>query len=138
MMVPYGNPRYFFTIYTTLSISAHRFHFDSLAYDNSAQSAEVEEIFEIPNVRGDRTPSATVLKGLQLVPKFNSTVADKVRIMMAVFRVESKGVDVVVTFNIPIFSVDGGAVGNAGIANSATDFDTFVRSFRIIDFGLFV
>jgi len=56
---------------------------------------------------------------------------------MAVFRVESKAVDVVVTFNIPIVSVDGGAVGNEGVAKSQTDFNTFVRSFRIIDFDLF-
>ena len=56
---------------------------------------------------------------------------------MAVFRVKSKAIDVVITFNIPIVSVDGGAVGNDGVATSETDFDTFVRSFRIIDFGLF-
>ena len=114
-----------------------RFHFDSVALDNSAQFAEVEGIFEILNDRGDDTPPAIVLKGVQLVPKFNSTVADQVRIMMAVFRVESKAVDVVVTFNIPVVSVDGGAVGNEGVTTSETDFDTFVRSFRIIDFGLF-
>jgi len=97
----------------------------------------VGEIFEISNDRGDNTPPAIVLKGVQLVPKFNLTVADKVRILMAVFRVESKAVDVVVTFNIPIVSVDGGAVGNEGVAKSQTDFNTFVRSFRIIDFDLF-
>jgi len=44
---------------------------------------------------------------------------------------------VVVTFNIPVVSVDGGAVGNEGVTTSETDFDTFVRSFRIIDLGLF-
>lgn len=114
-----------------------RLHFDSVAYDNSAQSAEIEEIFEIPNDRGDNTPPATVLKGVQQVPKFNSTVADKVRMMMAVFRVESKSIDVVVTLNIPVVSVDGGAVGNEGVEKYETDFDIFVRSFCIIDFGLF-
>ena len=71
------------------------------------------------------------------MPKFNLTTADQVRIVMAVFRVESKSVDVVVTFNIPIVSVDGGAVGNEGVARSEAHFDTFIRSFRIIDFGLF-
>jgi len=117
---------------------AMRFHFDSVAFDNSAHSAEIEKIFEIPNNRiGDNTPPAIVLKGVQLVPKFNSTVADKVRIMMAVFCVESKAIDVVVTFNIPIVSVDGGAVGIEGVERSETDFDNFVRSFRISDFGLF-
>jgi hypothetical protein len=120
------------------SDGAVRFHFDSVAFDNSAQSTEIEEIFEIPNSRvGDKTPPAIVLKGVQLVPKFNSTVTDKVRIMMAVFRVESKAIDVVVTFNIPIVSVDGGAVGIEGVERSETDFDVFVRSFCISDFGLF-
>lgn len=119
-------------------ISVIRFHFDSVAYDNSARSAEIEGIFEIPNDRvGDNTPPAIVLKGVQLVSKFNSTVADKVRIMMAVFRVESKAIDVVVTFNIPVVSVYGGAVGNEGVERSETDFDIFVRSFRISDFSLF-
>ena len=115
-----------------------RFHFDSVAHDNSALSAEIEEVFEIPNDRvGDNTPPAVVLKGYQVVRKFNSTVPDKVRIMMAVFRVESKAIDVVVTFNIPIVSADGGAVGIEGVERSETDFDIFVRSFCISDFGLF-
>ena len=114
-----------------------RFHFGSVAHDNSAQSAEIEGIFEIPNDRGDNTPPAIALKGVQLVPKFNSTIADRVRIMMAVFRVESKAIDVVVTFNIPVVSADGGAIGNEDVERFETDFDTFVRSFRIIDFGLF-
>ena len=115
-----------------------RFHFGSLAHDNSAESPEIEEIFEIPNDRvGDSTPPAIVLKGVQLIRKFNSTVPDKVRIMMAVFRVESKAIDVVVTFNIPIVSADGGAVGIEGVERSETDFDIFVRSFCISDFDLF-
>lgn len=56
---------------------------------------------------------------------------------MAVFRVESKAIDVVVTFNIPVISVDGGAVGNEDAERSELDFDIFIRSFRILDFGLF-
>ncbi|KAF8803553.1 Mog1p/PsbP-like protein [Phlegmacium glaucopus] len=116
---------------------AIRLHFDSLAHDNSAQSVEIEETCEIRNDRGNNTPPAMVLKGVQFIPKFNLTVADKVRILMALFRVESKAVDVVVTFNIPVVSVDGGAVGNEDVAKYETDFDTFIRSFHIIDFGLF-
>lgn len=56
---------------------------------------------------------------------------------MALFRVESKAIDLVVTFNTPVVSVDGGAVGNEGVERSETDFDIFVRSLRIHDFGLF-
>lgn len=57
---------------------------------------------------------------------------------MALFRIESKAIDVVVTFNIPIVSTDSGAVGNEGVVRSEMDFDAFIRSFCITDFGLFV
>ncbi|KDR73443.1 hypothetical protein GALMADRAFT_609979 [Galerina marginata CBS 339.88] len=116
---------------------AIRFHFDSLAHDNSARSAEVESVSVIPNDRGDETPSAIVLKGIQFVPKFNHTTPDKVQILMALFRVESKHIDLAVTFNIPIGCADGGAVSSEQSEKARADFDTFVRTFRIVDFGLF-
>ncbi|KAF8969805.1 hypothetical protein BDZ97DRAFT_160880 [Flammula alnicola] len=116
---------------------AIRFHFDSLAHDNSARSATVESVVMIPNDRGDGTPSAIVLKGVQMVPKFNHTTPDKVQIFMALFRVESKAADLVLTFNVPVESVDGGAVDSGGLENAEADFNTFVRSLRIVDFGLF-
>ena len=137
MMTPYGNSCYFIHYITLIYLPIPRFHFDSLAYDNSARSVEIERTFEILNDRGDDTPHAIVLKGVQLVPKFNSTAADQVQIMMALFRVESKAIDVVVTFNIPVVLASEGTVGNGDVATSEMDFDTFVRSFRIIDFGLF-
>ncbi|KAJ3511681.1 hypothetical protein NLJ89_g3954 [Agrocybe chaxingu] len=116
---------------------AIRFHFDSLAHDNSARSIRVERIFTIPNDRGDNTPSATILHGAQSVPKFNQSVPDQVNIYMALFRVQGKSVDLVVTFNVPTSSVDGGAVNNAGVERAEADFNQFVRSLRIVDFGLF-
>ena len=92
----------------------------------------------VPNERGDTTPSATVLEGLQHVPKFNATSADEVIIHMALFRVESKGIDLVVTFNVPFKSIDGGAVSDEdGQRKAKADFDKFVRSLCIVDFGLF-
>lgn len=137
-----GTMRYRYTSSLFIILYSHiylppRFHFDSLAHDNSAQFAEIERIFEIPNDGGENTPPAIALKGLQIVSKFNSTVANKVRIMMAVFRVESKATDVVVTFNIPLVSVNGGTVENEGAVESEADFHTFVRSFCIVDLGLF-
>jgi hypothetical protein len=57
--------------------------------------------------------------------------------MMAVFRVVSKAIDVVVTFNIPIVSVDGGAVGVEGVEIYEKHFYDFVRSFCISDYDLF-
>lgn len=78
-----------------------------------------------------------MLKGEQFVPKFNKTALDRVEILMAVFRVEDKDTDVVVTFNLPLEAADGGAVGGADLPKIESDFEAFTRSFRIVDFGLF-
>ncbi|EIM90400.1 Mog1p/PsbP-like protein [Stereum hirsutum FP-91666 SS1] len=116
---------------------AAKFHFDSLAHDNSAQSSAVREIAIIPNDRGDQTPSPVVLYGTQLVQKFNRADVDDVRILLALYRVEHKGVDVVMTMNIPMRASDNGAVGEEGFTTAKADFDTAVRSLQIADFGLF-
>ena len=91
----------------------------------------------VPNDGGDDTPSAIILKGSQRVPKFNRTTPDDVRIFMALFRVEQKEIDLVVTFNVPIRTLDGGAVGSEGLEQAESDFHKFVTSFRICDYGLF-
>jgi hypothetical protein len=91
----------------------------------------------VPNDRGDDTPSAIVLRGSQRVPKFNRTTPDDVRIFMALFRVEHKEIDLVVTFNVPVMTLDRGAVGSEGLEQAESDFNKFVTSFRICDYGLF-
>lgn len=91
----------------------------------------------IPNDRGDDTPSPIALYGTQLVQKFNRASADDVRVLMALYRVETKGVDLVLTMNVPITSSDDGAVGEEGFTTARADFDSAVRSLRIVDFGLF-
>jgi len=116
---------------------AIRFHFESLAHDNSAVSARVDAVDVIPNGRGDATPLAIVLYGVQEVPKFNRRVPDEVHIFMALYRVEQKNIDLVVTSNVPTCSEDGGAVSEEGLAVARGHFDTFVRSLQIVDFGLF-
>jgi len=114
----------------------HRFHFDSLAHDNSAISSSLTEVWSIPNHRGDKTPSAIALRGVQHVSKFNRTTPDEVHILMAIFRVDGKDVDLVVTFNVPVPSHGNSA--REGLAAARTHFETFVKSLRIIDFDLFV
>ncbi|KAF7440745.1 hypothetical protein PC9H_001093 [Pleurotus ostreatus] len=121
----------------TDNTDAVRFHFDSLAHDNSAESSQSDSIVIIPNDRGDNTPSAIVLTGSQKVPKFNQSAADDVRILMSLFRVETKNADLVVTFNVPVSSQDGGAVGEEGWRAAKSDFENMIRSFRIVDYGLF-
>jgi Ran-interacting Mog1 protein len=91
----------------------------------------------LPNDRGDRTPSAILLSGEQLVKKFNRSELDTVQVYMALYRVEDKAIDVVVTFNAPTQTEDGGSVGGEQLLAIERDFDTFIRSFQIKDFGLF-
>ncbi|KAF8892607.1 hypothetical protein BD779DRAFT_1670285 [Infundibulicybe gibba] len=117
---------------------AIRFHFQSLAHDNSAQSPEVHKVDVIPNDRGDDTPSPILLHGLQYIQKFNSSLIDEVRIFMALFRVERKAIDVVVTFNVPTVSQDGGAISQDSVSTIEAQFNDLVRSLRIVDHGLFV
>ncbi|KAF5365680.1 hypothetical protein D9758_003149 [Tetrapyrgos nigripes] len=116
---------------------AVKFHFDSLAHDNSAASSQVFAVTTLPNDRGDATPSAVLLSGVQFVTKFNRTTPDQVRILMALYRVEDKGIDLVVTFNIPVSSQDGGAVDLHGFDVAQQQFNAFVRSLKIVDFSLF-
>ncbi|KAJ7752074.1 hypothetical protein B0H16DRAFT_1547312 [Mycena metata] len=118
--------------------SAIRFHFDSLAHDNEAISSAVDAVGVIPNTRGDKTPKAITLTGVQSVAKFNKVDEDQVRVLMALFRVEDKRVDLVVTFNVPVQSQDQGAVDQEGWNTMQNHFDAFVRSLCIVDFGLFV
>ncbi|KAK7693242.1 hypothetical protein QCA50_002808 [Cerrena zonata] len=113
------------------------FHFDSLAHDNSAISHSVQETQLIPNDRGDDTPSHTLLSGRQQVAKYNRTTADDIQVFMALYRVEGKNVDLVLTMNVPIASADGGAVSEAGISPAKHDFEVAASSLCIKDFGLF-
>lgn len=100
-------------------------------------SSSVESIIKIRNNRGDKTPSPTVLEGTQLVGKFNSTEPHEISILLAVFRVESKNADLVLSMNIPPPAVEGDTE-NPKYQAAPRDFEVAVESLRIIDFGLFV
>lgn len=96
---------------------------------------------DIDNVKikkDDNTPYPVVLHGVQLVPKFNRKVPDEVKISMALFRVESKSIDLVVTLNIPEVSPVGDSDGDIDRQRADEDFNTFVASLRIVDIDLFV
>jgi len=119
-------------------LEAAKFHFGALAEDNSAGSSFVEStVATLPNDRGDKTPSPIVLKGSQLVRKFNSTVPDTIRIFLAVFRVESKKIDLVLSMNVPLRTVEG-KTDDVEYQRAQHDFETAVKSLRILDLGLFV
>ncbi|KAE9406417.1 Mog1p/PsbP-like protein [Gymnopus androsaceus JB14] len=116
---------------------AVKFHFDSLAHNNDAVFSEVVSVNTVPNDRGDATPSAITLSGVQRVPKFNKTTPDEVRVLMALYRVIDKGIDLVVTFNIPVVTQDDGAVQGEQLEQAQQQFNRFARSLRIEDFSLF-
>lgn len=121
-----------------LSFLLLRFHFDALAHDNDALSSSVDDVRMIPNDRGDgdKTPSVIILRGKQGVQKFNKTSVDDVRIFVALYRVEEKEVDLVLTLNFPMSVGDGD--GNTRTEEQAqSDFHAIATSLRIIDFNLF-
>jgi len=116
---------------------AIRFHFDSLAHDNSAGFTRVDSVFVIPNDRGDLTPSAIILHGTQHISKFNRRTVDEVCLFMGLFRVEEKRADLVVTFNVPVESAEAGAVDEVELTAAQEQFGVFVRSLRIVNYDLF-
>ena len=121
----------------TIDFASSRFHFDSLAHDNSATDSKALNVETSTEAQG-QTPSPILLHGTQSVPKFNSTTADEVTIFLALYRVESKKVDLVMTVNVPTKTSDGGAVNADGLAAAKHDFGVAAASLNIADFGLFV
>lgn len=93
--------------------------------------------FVTHNDRGDQTPSPIILHGSQRIRKFNANAADHVDILIALFRVHTggKSADLVVSASIPRSSEGG--VGEERAAAIASEFNSFVSSLRIIDYGLF-
>ncbi|KAH9854039.1 Mog1p/PsbP-like protein [Lenzites betulinus] len=112
-------------------------HFDALAHDNDAKSQSVKDTADLSNDSNGATPNPVVLYGTQTVQKFNSATADEVRILLALYRVPEKNVDLVMTMNVPMTSTDGGAVGEDGWNTARNVFNTAARSLRIVDYGLF-
>jgi hypothetical protein len=84
------------------------------------------------------TPMPTTLSGTQKVAKYNSTTLDDVLILLALWRVETKNVDLVLTFNVPLTTADDGGVDAAGQEEAKRQFEEAAKSLRIADYGLFV
>lgn len=89
------------------------------------------------STRNGATPAPVLLSGTQQVSKFNSAVPDEVQISLALYRVEGKNVDFVMSMNVPTTSADGGAVTAAGRSEAQKMFDVAASSLNIVDFGLF-
>lgn len=85
----------------------------------------------------NETPAPIILDGMQQVTKFNRTSPDDVRILVALFRIENKNVDLVFSANLPTKAEDGGAIEKEDIEVTKDCFLTAARSLQIIDFSLF-
>lgn len=83
-----------------------------------------------------------ILYGTQIVSKFNlpSNQADKVMVFMALWRIKSKSIDLVLTMNVPIGKVNEESIS---VENKALEsqveatFSKAVKSLVIEDFSLF-
>ena len=105
---------------------AVRFHFDSLAHDNDARAAHVAWV-EARDGGRELSTAPALLGGTQRVCKFGKAdLEDTVYVWVAVWRVPSKGVDLVLSVNSP--QQPGGAEAL---------FRTAASTLRIIDYGLF-
>jgi Ran-interacting Mog1 protein len=136
----------------TIAPFCRRFHFSSLAHDNNAVTSAIQSIYFFPpSSPGDErssgdadtepTPAPAVLTGTQQIPKFNHENPDDVLIYMALYRIESKSVDLVVTMNVPMktANLDATVVPGSDVVQAEyEDFMCLVRSLRIVDYGLFV
>jgi len=117
---------------------AIKFHFDSLAHDDSALSATVEDVVVFaPNRDNSSSELSAILFGYQRVRKYNQPAPDDIRVLMALYRLEQKPIDVVVTFNIPVKSSDGGAVSDEGLITIRNHFSEFTGSLQIVNYELF-
>jgi hypothetical protein len=127
---------------TAARLDESRFHFDSVAHDNSALSSSVDTIFapSHPPPESD-TPSSVTLIGYQLVTKFNRPNPDKVRILLALYRVQRAhvNIDFVVTCNVPLDPSlsDAELAADPLCQGAQRDFEQVVQSLRIVDYGLF-
>ncbi|KAH7930855.1 Mog1p/PsbP-like protein [Leucogyrophana mollusca] len=116
---------------------AAKFHFGALEDAPNPEHQTVFDIKVLVNDRGDDTPSPVILHGKQLMHKFNRQALDEVEILLGLFRVQTKNVDLVVSANIPIVANEGGAVEESQVPGIKSDFYSLVRSLHIVDYGLF-
>lgn len=121
-----------------LTFTFFRFHFDAIAHDNDALSSSVDEVKEIPYNRGVKIPSIIILRGRQSVKKFNRTSVDDLRIFVALYRLKEKGVDLVLSLNLPMNTGEGITRTEEQYNTAKETFLSIAASLHVVDFSLFV
>jgi hypothetical protein len=142
-----------------------RFHFNSIAYDNTAFSTSIDTVsspFPLPSTASSSEPRLYVtLEGTQTVSKFNKGEedADLVKIFLAVVRVDlgpghqdetssRRGGDITLTVNVPLgkaSTIDKDELGHPQANNETRNlllqaksaFENAIHDFTIVDYGLF-
>jgi len=125
---------------------AARFHFESLAHDNDATSSQIDTV--LPSQNTDKGPSPPAqpacysLIGTQTVPKFNKRAqqADTVRILLGLWRVDARNIDVVFSVNVPVVTgsdLNARGVGQPGMDWAQAAWEHAKSTFEIHDWGLF-
>jgi len=84
------------------------------------------------------TPCPILLHGTQTASKFNRTIPDEVKILLALYRIESKSVDLVFSANLPVATETSDGLSLEQIDEAKSAFIAGARSLRIVDFSLFV
>ncbi|OBZ75484.1 Ran guanine nucleotide release factor [Grifola frondosa] len=116
---------------------AAKAHFDALAHDNSAESQTISEVVSTSTQADNLTPAPVLLSGSQAVRKFNSLTADEIRILLALYRVQSKNADLVMSMNVPMSTANGEVVREEDWIAAKDAFNVAARSLRIVNIGLF-
>ena len=121
-----------------LTFAFFRYHFEAIAHDNDAVSFSIDDVNEIPIDHNAEIPFIMILHGRQGVRKFNRTSVDDVRISLALYRLEQKGVDLVLSLNFPMTTDRDTVVPTEEQYDKAKEtFRSIATSLHIVDFGLF-
>lgn len=83
------------------------------------------------------TPPPTLLDGSQQIAKFNRSYKDEVRILLALYRIAGKNVDIVFSANIPIKTENGPGLDPMQVSDAKEVFLSAAKSLRIVDSSLF-
>ncbi|OAV99624.1 hypothetical protein PTTG_11730 [Puccinia triticina 1-1 BBBD Race 1] len=144
-----------------------KYHFDSLAHDNSSKLATIKSItmpkdrrqFTEPpatvaaqandppsddesGMKTRRTPEPVKCYGLQSVAKFNEAESHDVHIWLALWRLngignQGRGTDLVLTFNLPHLSSADPVHFQQSVEFTDQIFQQAARSLHIADWSLF-
>ncbi|KAF8520205.1 Mog1p/PsbP-like protein [Hysterangium stoloniferum] len=124
---------------------AVKLHFDCLAEDNSAHSQQIIGI-TVPSTPQPECPPESpfpiILQGEQTIQKFNQKFNhkddDRICILLALYRIKAKKVDILLTANIPLsISPSSSQPDDLAVRLAKGIFKAASQSLKVVDFELF-